>query len=467
VTTKAYDAMTDIHWGTTTYVYGDLGRLVSVSDPLTGTVEYGYDLVGNRTQLIYPDGRVVTYTYDADNRLIQVEDWDGGLTSYEYDAAGRLIHATLPNGVVNVNLYDDVNRLTQIEHKDAEENLLARYVYVLNQVGNRVEATETISIPVQGLVTSVITYTYDSLQRLIKTDYSTSEKFEYAYDGVGNRTVYTVTVGGNPQVTSYDYDAANRLVNAGGLAYTWDDVGRLLDDGTYQYAWNTAGQLITVTDGANTLEFRYDGDGNRLVRIVNGASMTYTLDVGLVLPEVLVNQRAGESATYYLHLSSGVATDDGGTWTYSAPDALGSVRQELDASGQVVSTNTYRPFGLPVAGDGGDPYGYTGEWWEDDAELLHLRARYLQVETGRFISQDPWPGHFRLPQTLNRYVYVENNPVTWLDPSGYASEHSDCGGDPRCLVFYFPGTGKVDNDYLNSPEYGSDEQQFIKHRFQK
>jgi YD repeat-containing protein len=95
------------------------------------------------------------------------------------------------------------------------------------------------------------------------------------------RTIYTATVGGNPEVTSYGYDAANRLANVGGVAYTWDDAGRLLDDGTYQYTWNAAGQLITVTDGINTLGFRYDGDGNRLVRIVNGTLTTHTLDVGL------------------------------------------------------------------------------------------------------------------------------------------------------------------------------------------
>jgi YD repeat-containing protein len=49
--------------GVTTYVYDDLGRLISVDDPITGTVSYGYDLAGNRTQLTYPTGEVVTYTY--------------------------------------------------------------------------------------------------------------------------------------------------------------------------------------------------------------------------------------------------------------------------------------------------------------------------------------------------------------------------------------------------------------------
>ena len=71
--------------GTTRYLYDDFSRLVSVTNPFTDTVLYAYDLVGNRTGLTYPDGKVVTTTYDADNRMIQVEDWDNGTTSYAYD----------------------------------------------------------------------------------------------------------------------------------------------------------------------------------------------------------------------------------------------------------------------------------------------------------------------------------------------------------------------------------------------
>jgi hypothetical protein len=83
-----------------------------------------------------------------------------------------------------------------------------------------------------------------------------------------------------------------------------------------------------------TLGFLYDGDGNRLARIVNGTFTTHTLDVGLGLPEVLVEH--GSGTTRYLHLPTGIATDDG-AWTYSAADGLGSVRQRLDASGQASS----------------------------------------------------------------------------------------------------------------------------------
>jgi hypothetical protein len=110
----------------------------------------------------------------------------------------------------------------------------------------------------------------------------------------------------------------------------------------------------------DVLGFRYDGDGNRRARVVNGTLTTLTLDVGLGLPEVLKSQRGGESAILYLHLPSGAATDDGTGWRYGLADGLGSVRQRVDGGGQVLSVESYRPFGLPLEGDGGAPYGVHG-----------------------------------------------------------------------------------------------------------
>ncbi len=333
-------------------------------------------------------------------------------------------------------------------------------------VSQRVTDTQTgewdvLTRPAYITVVRVITYRYDGLYRLVQADYSNGESFQYAYDAVGNRTAYTTTLA-STAVTTYSYDAANRLVNAGRVTYTWDARGNLLADGIYTYTWDAAGRLITVTDGVNTLGFRYDGDGNRLLRIVNGTLTTHTLDVGLGLPEVLVeHQSTNPQSTLYLHLPHSIAADNGKAWTYSAADGLGSVRQQLDESGQVVSVNSYRPFGSPLEGEGGGPYGYTGEWWEVEAGLLFLRARYLKPGTGRFISQDLWSGHPGLPQTMNPYAYVENEPVNRLDPSGYASAQPGAPvgcGQSVCLVFYFPGTGKVDNYF---PRYDEKEKGFI------
>ncbi|MCP4426955.1 MAG: RHS repeat protein, partial [Chloroflexi bacterium] len=77
--------------GITSYDYDDLYRLITVTNPFTGTVGYDYDDAGNRNQLTYPDDKIVTYAYDADNRLTHVHDWSGGNGSgYFMDSEQRL-----------------------------------------------------------------------------------------------------------------------------------------------------------------------------------------------------------------------------------------------------------------------------------------------------------------------------------------------------------------------------------------
>jgi YD repeat-containing protein len=151
----AYDAignrtaMTDTI-GTTQYVFDDLNRLTSVTDPFAQTVGNVYDATGNRTNLIYPDGKVVTYTYDAAGLMTGVIDWAGQTTAYQYDAANRLITVTLsPSGSIQtVYTYDNANRLIHLSHtRLSDDVLLADYEFTLDQVGNRLQVSEAMEYP--------------------------------------------------------------------------------------------------------------------------------------------------------------------------------------------------------------------------------------------------------------------------------------------------------------------------------
>lgn len=170
--------------------------------------------------------------------------------------------------------------------------------------------------------------------------------------------------------------------------------------------------------GTLTTQFTYDGLSNRTATTVDGVTTRYALDVAGRLPEVIVATTGGAS-TQYLQVAGQILTQyDSGTWAYVLPDHLGSVRAETDALGQVTVARDFDPFGVPLQADGGNPFGYTGEWWESQVELLYLRARWYEPGTGRFISKDPFPGYAYSPQSLNRWVYVRNNPVGLVDPSG-------------------------------------------------
>ena len=72
-------------------------------------------------------------------------------------------------------------------------------------------------------------------------------------------------------------------------------------------------------------------------------------------------------------------------------------------------------------GDTPNSYLYAGEQRDSNLGLDYLRARYLDVETGRFVSRDSFEGILRDPGTLHKYLYGNGNPVNRTEPSGLFS----------------------------------------------
>ena len=143
------------------------------------------------------------------------------------------------------------------------------------------------------------------------------------------------------------------------------------------------------------------------------ANPPYVLDLAATLPVVISDTEA-----VYLYGLDIIAQQQSERLHYMH-DGLGSVRQLVDTTGQVETSYSYDPFGVPVvAGDVSNPYQFTGEAWGEEVELLYLRARYYQPGTGRFITKDPWAGDMWEPGSLHRYSYVRGNPVNGTDPTG-------------------------------------------------
>jgi RHS repeat-associated protein len=81
---------------------------------------------------------------------------------------------------------------------------------------------------------------------------------------------------------------------------------------------------------------------------------------------------------------------------------------------------TSLPFGdwLQCTGSDSSPMHFTGQERDSESGLDNFGARYYGSNMGRFMSPDPLGGHMEDPQTLNRYVYVRNNPTSLTDPTG-------------------------------------------------
>ncbi len=115
-----------------------------------------------------------------------------------------------------------------------------------------------------------------------------------------------------------------------------------------------------------------------------------------------------------------IATNEGGTLRYVHPDSLGSSSVATDASGTVVGSQTYKPFGETWASTGafGTDRKFTGQRLDGGSGLYFYNARYYDPGVGRFVSADSTVPDESNPQDYNRYSYVRNNPLIYTDPTG-------------------------------------------------
>ncbi len=110
------------------------------------------------------------------------------------------------------------------------------------------------------------------------------------------------------------------------------------------------------------------------------------------------------------------------TLVYHHEDHLTGSNVDTDESGALNQVLDYYAFGATRIdeqyGNFNNDYKFTGKEKDAETGLYYYGARYYDSELGRFISRDTWEGELENPQSLNRYSYVLNNPLKYVDPSG-------------------------------------------------
>ena len=355
---------------------------VTVTETLIVTV------LGNETGVLYPDLNVYAFTDDTYTGYNGVTDENGQ------------VDFTLPEGDYHFRAdYDGVQFWSSAEN-DCILPSCAEASVILPGALNTANST--------------IDYTYDSLYRLTAADYDNGDYYHYTYDSVGNRLSMESSVNELLSDTNYTYDLANRMSSAGDVFHTYDANGNLLDDGVNTYIYDAANRLISV-NGQTSTTYAYGGLGDRHQQ--NG--VIYTLDIVAGLTQVL-----SDGTNTYLY-GNGRISQHATQTEYFLGDALGSVRQLADTTGAVTLTQSYAPYGETISsvGSGASAYQFTGEM-RDANGLTYLRARYYNSADGRFLSRDTWGGDYNRPLSLNRWGYVEGNPVNLVDPTGNSPERT-------------------------------------------
>lgn len=197
----------------TRYGYDPAGRLAATTQTLAGAPDgvivtgYSYDVGGNLTSVVDPNGNITTYVYDDFGQMTSQTSPVTGTTTYAYDQSGQLTVVTDANNAVTTRTYDALGRL-------------------LTATSSRA-----------GVSDETVTQTYDSasafgLGRLSQMDDS-SGTTTYRYQREGLLASEQRTLGGATYKTSYQYDASGNRTYIGypffpGVEYTYDFAGRPL-----------------------------------------------------------------------------------------------------------------------------------------------------------------------------------------------------------------------------------------------
>ena len=317
--------------------------------------------------------------------------------------------------------------------------MLNQSAYTYDAEGNTLSMTD---------LTGRHEYFYDGLYRLRAASHPNQPQETYSYDAAGNRT-------SSASGQSFVYDAENRLLRTGNTQFSYDKSGNLVSRrrsasrgglalrsrsrhaGAASYSYNALNQLVRVRDGSGNLAiYKYGPFGRRIEKNTNGVVTKYLYDFQSILQEY---DSIDNLTARYTHgprtdeplIMEGDRDRDAAFQQHEAffyqTDGLGSITGLADRAGNIVERYRYDSFGNLITapdqaarpeGSLANPYFFTGREWDAEVGLYYYRARYYDPETGRFLQKDPY-WRPALTTTLNRYVYVANNPVNAVDPTGY------------------------------------------------
>ena len=185
------------------------------------------------------------------------------------------------------------------------------------------------------------------------------------------------------------------------------------------------GSAERIPTASNTVSYTYDDTGDRTSETVNGQTTTFLNDPNQAYDQVLEEYAEGGvlAATYIrgIDLLFQQRVQNGvGTLSFYATDNLVSTRALTNSAGAVTDTYSYDAYGDLIAslGNTGNPFLYTGQWFDAPIEQYYVRARYEDTELGRFLSVDPLPDSPEDPLAYDRYLYVSDDATNGTDPSG-------------------------------------------------
>ncbi|WP_304598490.1 RHS repeat-associated core domain-containing protein [Mesonia sp. K7] len=123
---------------------------------------------------------------------------------------------------------------------------------------------------------------------------------------------------------------------------------------------------------------------------------------------------------------------------YFHPDHLGSSSYITNLAGDVTQHMEYLPFGELLVDEhqnsNNTPFKFNGKEFDEETGNYYYGARYYNPKWSIWLSVDPLAEKY---PNWSPFVYVHNNPVNLIDPTGMEAESSGngCGCPPDCTFW--------------------------------
>ncbi|HEX3912076.1 MAG TPA: FG-GAP-like repeat-containing protein [Steroidobacteraceae bacterium] len=341
--------------------------------------------------------------------------------------------------IVSSRTFDaDTGWLSSIQTGVSSGAALQNESYLYDEMGN-VTQRQNNNL---GLTENIF---YDNLYRLDHSTLGGSTNLQMAYDAMGNITSRSDVAAG--ATWTYDPSRKHAVTQAGSslFSYTYDASGNAISRNGSIIGWTSYNYPSSVATSSESATLDYGPDRQRWRMIYSGPSGTETTYYATPLFEAVYTS-AGTDFRHYIYAGQRpvvvISRSTAGAINVRSllVDHQGSVSSIVtDSTGASLVGESFTAFGdrREASSWSGTPtstelatmnavtrQGYTFQTVLGSMGLNHMNGRIEDAVTGRFLSADPRGTIRGNTQSWNRYSYVNNNPMSYTDPSGFCGTGS-------------------------------------------
>jgi RHS repeat-associated protein len=402
----------------------------------------------------YYAGGAVKDSHRTVTRLSDGAVIDDVSSGHIYDAFGRLDRITLNGSVLATIHYDNDGRIAWVDLAGEQ-----RIDHLYDPTTHRQSGyTQTVDGG-DGNWQTGVQWTFNNRGFIADEAIDLSDQSwlrSYAYDSRGyldraedaeHLSTYTYTSAGLPNQIADErgtrtvFRGSSRTIDVGDIPYVYDASGRVTARGDATFTYGPDGNLFAANQGARTLVYHYDADGNRLLKYENGVPVAAYLGGAHLTNDTFVDPvKIGGRLVGVL---------ENGVFQFLATDPRGTLLADRDGTPRLAT-----PYGVRITRpDLSAALDYVEKSYDADLESVRMGVRDYDPLLGQFWTPDPLyleaiEKCAESPVDCNLFSYARNNPINFTDPTGTEPPFKLPSGLPsQAYLQHVARTGAPPQDY--------------------